>query len=270
MLDERFYLLISTCQHYIDSHIPGLVNGLRENKFPLDQVIVVNSQASSNTEYEKYGVQIRNVTWSMLHLTGCQYVASNASLFLPNTSFLALPCSIRPLSGFTRAILSHAEDFMASNAEAAPLLNPYPRRVGGMGTQTMDMGFFKLSHLQNLLPYLEKRCVVDGGDREKLLQLKLRMVCDENKIFGLPSWFGSNSRNQKNACARKYCCHLSSDEYKTKNSFRKLAFVLNSLAQIKHRMEHPYKITHFRTLGFEKFQRNFQGPSRRMILGDEN
>lgn len=275
-MKDPFYLLITTCDHYLDSHLPPLVDGLRESGFPLDQVIVINAQASETVQSKKWGVRIENVTYSALHLTGCYYIALNSLSFDPSTSFLALPCSILPFDNFKEKVYPHAQDFMTSDFQSAPLLNPYPPHQGGFKIQTMDMGFFKLSHLQNLFPYLEKRCLMGGQNRDKLLHLKLRLVCDENKIFGLPSWFAQHydrretARFRKaNICARQYCCELSSHEYVTKPLRDKVGFILRSADEVEYRLEPPYKKTWFKTLGFEKFQRNFKGPSQHMLLGDE-
>lgn len=145
---------------------------------------------------------------------------------------MLLPDTIEFGKKFKDNMIKHYQTYLKNtNLQILGLINPSIR-------PTMDMGIFNIEHLKNISEYFSKIKTYDLS-KSNLLKLKIRLISDEDTIFGSPS--RNDGTNFRSIVKDKiFLCNNKKDF-------------------IEKRINNKINRVYFPLLDLYKFQRNFRG-----------
>ena len=201
-------------------------------EIPVENVIIVSGQEEKNEVIFEKGIKIVKVKYTGLHLTSFIYLKENNTDFNEKDYFIMLPDTIKFGNNFYKNMLETIKSFKNDNISVLPFINPKVR-------YTMDMGIINKSHLDKSSDYLDLIKTYDL-ERSNLEKLKYKLIVNENRILG-----------------------LSKNNIKPPNKF-----IINNNNELRETISTDSKINevYFKPLDLYKYQRNFRGPHKNLIL----
>jgi hypothetical protein len=239
-------LLITTCQHYF-TNIPNIIKNIEDCNFPKENVLIVSGQENKNSIYYENNIKIVKVDYTGLHLTGVIYISENIDLFRHINYWIILPDTIKLETLFYINIMTYYDKYL-KNKEiySLPFINPKIR-------PTMDMGIININHIYNMSDYLNKIKKVKPYNINDMLALKNQLIYDENIILGLPGTGLSTNFKYINPLYPKPDIFIINENDEL---IEKKIIINNKLCNE----------IYFCNINIYKYQRNFQGPSAKLVM----
>lgn len=244
-------IVISTCQHYFDHHVPNLINSLELTKFPKSKLLIVSGQENSTTRSKVRGVDVVRVPYSALHLTGLAYLSNSLDRYPLVERWLALPDTVLVGPDFCTKLaglvsqLTNLPDFIS-------VIKPSPPEV-----RTMDMGIISNKGIAAMKDYLSKATLSDPSALS-VVELKKKLICNEDAILGIPpeeNAMTSGSIIKHERTGERLC----NDWLVEGKNLRTQVGKVNGSDKL-------VRIVIIPDLDMVKLQRNFRGPHAPMIM----
>jgi hypothetical protein len=234
---EDVCLLINTCKSYYQN-IFELIKQINNSTFNKKNILIISAQENENSISYYEDIKIIKVTYTGLHLTSCIYIQENINEY-PNINYwILLPDTIKFGDNFFNKIEFYYENYLKNKEVfSLPFINPTIR-------PSMDMGILHTKHLINMSNYL-KYIKTYQINTENLLNLKKKLIYDENTILGLTPTVQDNST--------KFNLLF--------NVTMPIFFISNTYDDICEKLINDGKINevYIKNLDLYKFQRNFTG-----------
>ena len=237
----KFLIIITTCKQYYSKNIPLIINSIVEFNIPRKNIIIVSSQEVNNSITYKLGIKIVKVKYTAMHLTGLIYIYENLSDYKNINYFLFLPCSIEIKSRFYRLLSEYLNVIKNENIEYTPLINYRIR-------PTMDIGIMTPKHILRIKNYLKKIKLEFPFSLKQLLNLKRKLIFNENIIFLIQPGFKESFHISK----------LNSNLQKNK-----FLFIINTKDELNEKIIYNYKenliynVVFLSKIDIYKYQCNF-------------
>lgn len=237
------FLVINTCKSYY-KNIYDLIKQINNSNFNKENVLIVSAQEDENSVNYYQGIKIVKVKYTALHLSSVIYIRENIEQYSNINYWILLPDTIKFGKNFFTLIHLYYDIFLKNKEVfSLPFINYNIR-------PTMDMGIVHTKHLINMTNYL-KNIKTYHTDIEALTKLKIQLIYDENIILGLPPSVGSKAT-----------------KFDISESPQISYFISNKKDEICEKLIDNGKINevYFKNLDLYKYQRNFKGPSVKLVL----
>ena len=249
---KDLYLVINTCKNYF-SNIPKLIQQLEIIKFPKKNILIVSGQEDYQSISYYLGIKLIKVKYTGIHLTGVIYVNENINLYKHVKYWMFLPDTIKFGKNFLNKLINYYNMYLRqNNIYVLSFINPILR-------PTMDIGIVHNIHILLMTKYL-KYIKTYNIKIENLVKLKSQLIYDENTILGLkPHNENKSILNTENLYIKNLYIN-----YKSKNLIR---FISNKKSDLKQQIiASNIKEVYFVLLDLYKYQRNFNGSNKKIVL----
>ena len=240
-----FCIVINTCKGYYEN-VSRLIGEIDLSLFPKENIMIISGQEEKEEILYENGIKIIKVCYTGLHLTSAIYIKENIELYPEIKYWVLLPDTIKFGETFFERIMNYYELYLKGREiDSLSFINPDIK-------PTMDMGILHSNHIMNISEYLEKVKLDSPYEYSELLELKRKLIYNENVILGFQTY---NYRDEiKFNYKREY---VKSGIYITnkKEEFRETMNEDGTINEI-----------YFVNLDLYKYQRNFNGPNVRLIL----
>jgi len=241
---EDLCLVINTCKCYYQN-VFDLIKQINNCTFNKKNILIISGQESENSISYYEDIKIVKVIYTGLHLTSSIYIQENINEYNNINYWILLPDTIKIGENFFNKIKFYYENYLKNKEVfSLPFINPNVR-------PSMDMGIVHTKHLINMSNYL-KYIKTYQINTESLLNLKKKLIYDENTILGLTPAVKNEST--------KFNLLFNV----TMPNF----FISNVRDDINEKLINDGKINevYIKNLDLYKFQRNFKGLDVELIM----
>ena len=235
-------IVINTCRSYF-ANVENLIDTISKSTLDASNILIVSGQEDEESTSYIDGIKIVRVPFTGLHHTGAIYVCEHLDNFSQFNYFLLLPDTIKMGPNFPVYLQRYYTNMvMKQNIPVMSLINPQVR-------PSMDMCIASKPHLGRMSHYL-KQIKQEDTSRPALLRLKQQLIFDENMILGIHVK-GKNVTRHKPILENTKLVSI----VKTRNGIRQRRLEGDRLQEV-------YLVP----LDLYKYQRNFKGPHKPLVL----
>jgi hypothetical protein len=238
-------IVINTCKQYYTSTINNLVTQIEEYNtiFPKENILIISGQEDDTSIHELNGITIVHVPYSGIHLTSAIYINENIHNFPTINYWVLLPDTIEFGTLFFTILYKYYTMYLKDHTIYSmsfihPTICP-----------TMDMGIIHTKHIINMTEYLHKikLCEINTAS---LLDRKRQLIFDENMILGIQA----------------VSPHLATSVTYIEKEPYTVYCITESIDDIDISKTDTIQTVYFKKLDLYKFQRNFKGPSAKLVI----
>jgi len=230
-------IIINTCKNYY-RNLTELIPQLSLLPIPKENIIIISGQEDNESIIYESGIKIIKVSYTALHLTCAVYLNEHIDEYPNITYWLILPDTIKLGDKFFERIIYYYNLYLKEQTPCSlPFISPYVR-------PTMDMGFIHRDHFYTMSNYLSTLKIY-STEKTQLIQLKTRLIYNEDVIFGLPPTVANTP---------------ISFEYKN-NYVKPTVFITNHAHELNETpLENGFiNCVYIQLLDLYKYQRNYRG-----------